>query len=129
MPVKKSFFQHIYNTCYNIHSKIPKVDVCATCFRLGIRITEAKDVGRDCSELEEELAEHQEKANMAYFHLKLAAEEKVWDPKEWTILCMDLQQTHTIPKTPIGTHYYHRKCNVYNFCISEVQTEKPLFFY
>ena len=56
--------------------------MCATCFRLGIRITEAKDDGRDCSQLMEELAEHQEKADMAYMHLKLATKQKIWDPKE-----------------------------------------------
>ena len=102
--------------------------MCAICHRLDIRISEANDVGRDCSEVIKELAEHKEKADVAYLHLKLATKKKIWDPTEWTLLCMDLQQTHLIPKTPVGTHYYARKLNVYNFCISEVQTQEPFFY-
>ena len=81
-PVKESYYTNIFNTCYNINSSTPKVDVCAICNRLGIRITEAKDVGRDCSQLINELTEHKEKASVAYTSLSMATEEQIWNPND-----------------------------------------------
>ena len=59
------------------------------------------------------------KAEDAYLHLKKANDETLWDPSEWVVLCMDLQQTFVIPRTSQGSHYYFSKANIYNFCISE----------
>ena len=38
---------------------------------------------------------------------------------------MDLQQAHVIPKTNIGSNYYHSKANMYNFCIADVREKIP----
>ena len=69
--------------------------------------------------------DHNEKAREAYDHLKQARDKNVWDPAEWFVICMDLQQAHTIPKTNVGVNFYHSKANMYNFCIADVRTEKP----
>ena len=127
-PVKESYYEKIFTTCYNIHSNLPKTDVCDNCNRLRNRIEEAQKAGRDYSDLQKELDEHLAMAAVAYENLKLSAEKTFLDPDKWHVICMDLQQTHCIPKTNIGSHYFLRKLNVYNFCISDIKTKTPYFY-
>ena len=78
--------------------------------------------------LQQEFDEHTAKADFAYFNLKMAKNTDIWKTDEWTTICIDLQQTHNVPKSPLGTLYYMRKLNVYNFCVYELQTKEPHFY-
>ena len=104
---------------------MPKTDVCDTCRGHRNDIEEARKAGRDYSNLQKKLDDHLAMANVAYENLKMSAEKTIWNPEEWHLICMDLQQKHSIPKTNIGPHYYLSKLNVHNFCISEVTTKIP----
>ena len=95
---------------------------------LGEKIKQLRDGGKDATEYEQELVQHKKKAVEAYEHLKNSEDKNIWDPSEWKVICMDLQQTFVIPKTSQGSHYYMSKVNVYNFCIFEQQTEKAYFY-
>ena len=127
-PVTESMFKNIYNNCYNLEIVSPRVDVCDTCMILEAEIKRCKDLQKDPSEFEEQYAAHKDKANIAYSHLKMAEDKEKWSDKDWLVICMDLQQTLTLPKVAAGTNYYLRKLNVYNFCIFE-QLTKDCFFY
>ena len=82
-------------------------------------IKRAQDEGKDYTELEEKLKLHMKRADIAYLEMAEAKDNNIWDPKQWTIICMDLQQTHMCPKTPIGAFFYMRKLNIYNVCICD----------
>ena len=124
-PVKCSYYLEIYNTKFNLEIKPPKIDTCDTCHKLEQSIIKGNAEGKDTNELQKECDNHKEKANEAYDHLRQARDKKVWNPKEWLVLCMDLQQAHVIPKTNIGSNYYHSKANMYNFCIADVREKIP----
>ena len=93
---------------------------------LGEKIKQLRDGGKDATEYEQELVQHKKKAVEAYEHLKNSEDKNIWDPSEWKVICMDLQQTFVIPKTSQGSHYYLSKVNVYIFCIFELQTKKKI---
>ena len=126
--VSLEYYRNIFTNCYNIESKKPKADTCDTCADIEKDIKNLKAAGKDYTSEENKLKEHREKADVAYDELKNAKLEDKWDPKEWLVLCMDLQQTHMIPKSSNGTHFYKRKLNVYNFCIVDVQRGVPNFY-
>ena len=78
--------------------------------------------------MEDQLLEHKKQADIAYLHLKSAKDQDLWNPNEWAVICIDLQKTFLLPKSSIGTHYYLRKLNMYNFCVCEILTETPSFY-
>ena len=41
-PVKESYYEKIFTTCYNIHSNLPKTDVCDNCNRFEIELKRLK---------------------------------------------------------------------------------------
>ena len=124
-PVRESYYLEIYNTKFNLEIKPPKVDTCNTCNQFKDAITNANAQGKDASEIQKEWDAHKEKAQEAYDHLRQARDKNVWDPDEWYVVCMDMQQAHVIPKTNVGVNFYHSKANIYNFCIADVRTDKP----
>ena len=126
--VKESFFRHIWNTCYNINTEPPKVDVCNLCNIFDNRIKEAVAANKSSDDIQQEKEAHQHKASTAYENLRMAKDTGLWSTDEWITICIDLQQTHTIPKSPVGPHYYLRKLNVYNFSVHELQTNEPHFY-
>lgn len=127
-PLKKSMYLYIFNNFYNLEIVSPKVDVCDVCTMLLEKLKQLRDKNKDTTDCEAELSQHKTKANVAYEHLKQAHDPKIWRPDEWLVICMDLQQTFVIPKTAQGSHYYLPKVNVYNFCIYELQSNKPFFY-
>ena len=104
-----------------IHSLNPRTDTCDTCAHYRASISDAKGKSKDCTQLEASFKQHTDKADVAYDQLKDATLIEKWDPMEWIIICMDLQQTMSCPKTSQGAAYYKRKLNVYNFSICDVQ--------
>ena len=126
--VKLGFFRHIWNTCYNINTEPPKVDVCNVCNIFENRIKEALAANKSCVDIQQEKQQHQDKASKAYENLRMAKDKGLWPIGEWITICIDLQQTHTIPKSPVGPHYYMRKLNVYNFSVHELQNNEPHFY-
>ena len=105
-PVKCSYYLEIYNTKFNLEIKPPKVDTCVTCNKFEQAIKDANAEGKDTSVTQKEWDAHKEKAQEAYHHLREARVKQVWNPKEWYVICMDMQQSHVIPKTNIGTNFY-----------------------
>ena len=63
--VTEAYYRDISNTCYNIESEKPKLDICDTCEILKQKIKDAKDAGEDCTALEKQLKDHQTKASVA----------------------------------------------------------------
>ena len=114
--------------CYNLSTKSPRVDKCDVCHNLHNEISQFKGAGRDATLLESQYNEYLQKADVAYQHLKDAKDNKIWISDEWIVICMDLQKTFLIPQTNYRSYYYYRKVNVYNFCITEVQTGRPHFY-
>ena len=126
--VKESYYLHLFNTQYNIETKKPRVDECLTCIKFNNDISVLKEQGKDATAMEDHLLEHKKQADIAYLHLKSAKDQDLWNPNEWAVICIDLQKTFLLPKSSIGTHYYLRKLNMYNFCVCEILTETPSFY-
>ena len=127
-PVSESYYRKLFNTCYNISSEAPKTDTCDFCEVMKEEIKKAKENNEDCTEKEEKLKEHKEKADVAYKLLASAKCGVTWDPTIWLVVCIDVQQTFMIPKTAHRSHFYERKLNVYNFCIVHLQESTPYFY-
>ena len=103
--VKMEYFRKIWNTQYNINIECPKVDICPVCYSLKQEIEQLKSVMKNCEDIANRLLEHKSMAQAAYDNLKMAKKTEIWAPGEWVTLCVDLQQTHNIPKTPVGPHF------------------------
>ena len=80
--VKLDYFRMIWNTCYNINSESPKVDVCTVCHIFKNRFSEALAANKECRDIQQDFEEHKNKATKAYGNLGMAKDTEIWPVDE-----------------------------------------------
>lgn len=102
--VKLSMYRHIFNTNFNLTFHKPKKDVCERCSRYYLR---KKENNLDEKEEEEMMQHMAEKTAMRT--------EKDQDKKSGVpVLCFDLENVITCPRSYVGNHFYLPKLSMYN---------------
>ena len=129
--VKAYKYFEIFNKHYNISIMSPKIDICGTCEKLKQDIAIAKRNNDHDLEvkLQQKLDTHENSAKLAYLTMSQMKDKNYWKPEEWLCICIDLQQTHMLPKTNWNANWYKRKCSMYNFCIADLQQNEEPYFY
>ena len=129
--VKSYKYYEIFNKHYNISIMNPKIDICGKCEKLKQDIAIAKRNNDQDLEvkLKQQLDTHEESAKLAYLTMSQMKDKNYWKPEEWLCICIDLQQTHMLPKTNWNANWYKRKCSMYNFCIADLQQNEEPYFY
>ncbi|KAF2901125.1 hypothetical protein ILUMI_05061 [Ignelater luminosus] len=74
-PVKKSYFRHMFNTCYNLGFGNLRTDVCSTCLQLSEKLKRCKDESLKPTPITKRNV-HKMRAKV-YFRLLSKAEEEV----------------------------------------------------
>ncbi|KAK6182763.1 hypothetical protein SNE40_010374 [Patella caerulea] len=116
-PVKESMYRYIFNTEFNLGFHNPSKDVCDTCSKYQL-----KKEGNVLSE-SDELQQIQHLKRKQQARTTKETDKMVIDGSHITAV-FDLQQVLTAPKLNVGSAYYLRKLNVYNFTILELQTHQ-----
>nr|CAH7763101.1 unnamed protein product [Callosobruchus chinensis] len=119
LKVKKSFFYTIFRNNFNIGFGSPASDVCSFCFRKKKELTYSE--GSNKISIMTELRVHKLRAKQ----FNLLMKEEVQHSQ---VFCFDLQQVQDLPKLPIGDAYYLRQLSFYNFCVTDYETQKPIFY-
>ncbi|KAG8193225.1 hypothetical protein JTE90_005572 [Oedothorax gibbosus] len=120
LKVSKTMFRKIFCGEFNIGFKSPASDICGYCAMIDNKI---KTAGvNEKATLFTEKRIHRIKAKAFYDIIRETHENEV-------TLCFDMQQVQPLPRTPIQQAFYKRQLSVYNVCITDVTTTKPVFFY
>lgn len=112
-------FYKMFHGEFNIGFPTPS-DVCSTCTLLMNKIKYEKDPTKKV-ELMTQKRIHKLRANAFYEIMKTSVPDSV-------ALCFELQQVLPLPRTPIGECFYGRQISVYNFCIFNIDNNKPYFY-
>lgn len=92
--VSQRFYHDVFTRYYNIVFKPPKTDVCATCEKTEVLITNGRRDGTDVSALREQLRQHKEEAQVPRRLLQEAEATPIAaDDDEVRVIAKDLQQT------------------------------------
>ncbi|ESP01684.1 hypothetical protein LOTGIDRAFT_176440 [Lottia gigantea] len=111
--VTESMYRYIFNTEFNLGFHVPSKDLCDTCTKFDMK----KESGTFDASDEAELINHLRRKEQA--RTAKSVDKFVGD----TITAVfDLQQVMVAPKLSVGSAYYLRKLNVYNFTVLELQT-------
>lgn len=113
-------FYKMFHGEFNIGFSTPASDVCSTCTLLMNKIKSEKDPTKKV-ELMTQKRIHKLRANAFYEIMKTSVPDSV-------TLCFDLQQVLPLPCTPIGECFYARQVSLYNFCIFDLDHNKPFFY-
>ena len=104
LPAKECMYRSIFNTKFNIEFQKPKKDLCDTCYQFCI--------------IENANVEQIQKYNK---HIASKNETKIERDKDRklksptkTIVCIDLQNVLSLPKSNVGDFFYKRKLSCYN---------------
>lgn len=115
-PVKESFYRNIFCNEFNLDFHIPKSDRCGHCEKF--LVAEKNEV------ITKEMIAEKE------IHCKLKSqmrEQKLADKESGVpILCFDLQNVLTCPRSEIGPMFYHSKLNIYNLT-AQLSTTKKIY--
>lgn len=118
--VKKTFFCNIFATKFNIGFGTPATDVCSFCYQLKNNLKNAV-TNEEKNSLMMKHRIHTLSAKQFHIIMK----EK---PEKCTSFCFDLQQVQVLPKLPIQEAFYATQIALYNFCITDVETKRPIFY-
>ncbi|XP_031329351.1 uncharacterized protein LOC116160305 [Photinus pyralis] len=103
-PVKLSMYRHIFSTNFNYSFHKPKKDVCETCSTYYFKKKENRLNDIEGEAMERHIAEKQ-----------AMRREKDNDKKSNVpILCFDLENVITCPRSFVGNHFYLQKLTMYN---------------
>lgn len=118
LPVKASYFRHIFNTKYNLGFGSPRTDVCSTCLQLTEKIKTCpnKDVKAN---LIVQKRVHTLRSKAFYNLLK----ERVEGVE---IFSFDCQKNQVLPKIPDQQTYYSRQFYIYNFTVVKGTSKSSL---
>lgn len=111
-PVKLAIYRNIFNSEFNLRFHIPSKDRCDVCEMYKL-------IQHHTEETEEEHAQHLRRKEDA----RQMKEADKQNASSMTIT-MDLQQTIVCPKLSVGSAYYLRKLNIYNFTIFELSSSQ-----
>lgn len=103
-PVKLSMYRHIFCTNFNYSFHKPKKDVCETCSTYYLKKKENRLSDSEGEDMERHIAEKE-----------AMRKEKENDKKsDIPVLCFDLENVITCPRSFIGKYFYLQKLTMYN---------------
>lgn len=120
LQVKKTFFNNIFATKFNIGFGTPATDVCSFCYQIKNQLKTAESE-EEKSHINMKFKLHRTSAKQ--FHIMM--NEK---PKSCISFCFDLQQVQVLPKVPIQEAFYSTQLALYNFCVTDLETLNPVFY-
>jgi len=103
-PVSLNAYRHVFNTCFNLEFHIPKTDRCDQCeaYKNNPNKTqEATEIHRLHVERKQSTKEERD------------ADRNCLDAEQ-AVLCTDLENVITLPRSNVSSMLYKRKLNVYN---------------
>ena len=119
--VKEWLYRKIFNEEYNIGFGYPRSDTCEKCDMLKVGSDNAT-TEEERSEIQVELADHQEKAAHGYSSLRADSQRSKTDPCT-AVITFDLQQNLPVPTLTHGPMFYLRQLWVYNLGIHNCTNE------
>lgn len=116
-PVKSSMYRRIFCTEFNLDFHKPKSDRCGICEKYQVANKEGIF-----------LRENEVISYESHIRAKEKMRERKKEDKdsEIPILCFDLQNVITCPKSEVGPTFYHSKLNVYNLT-AHLSTNKMVY--
>ena len=116
VPVAEHIYRNIFNNDFNLAFHIPSKDQCDTCRMYKLKI----QTGTGDPEDKQKYVQHLNRKETARVH-----KEKDKVPVEGRkTASFDLQQVFMCPKLNLGSAYYLRKLNIYNFTIYEMDSKE-----
>ena len=117
LKVKEWFYCKIFNEEFNIGFGYPHSDTCEKCDLLKLAVDNAQTES-ERSELQAELAVHQEKAAQGYQALRSDSGNSKSDHTS-CVITFDLQQNLLVPTLTHEAMFYLRQLWIYNFGIHD----------
>lgn len=103
-PVRMSMYRRIFSTNFNYGFHKPKKDVCENCFNYHLKKKENRLNDAERKEMSKHIAEKE-----------AMRKEKDSDKISGTpVLCFDLENVITCPRSFVGNHFYFPKLTMYN---------------
>ena len=103
-PAKESMYRYIFNHEFNIEFQKPKKDLCDTCY-----------------EYRNTVNPNEEQSYLFNEHVTSKKETKIERDKDrqliepnTSIVCIDLENVLSLPKSNVGNFFYKRKLSCYN---------------
>lgn len=127
IPVKESFYRHVFNTKFNLSFHKPSKDTCKTCDVYKIRLSDPTLSDGDRNKIETDHELHLRKAERARESMKADKELAMNDPDIY-VICIDLQKALPFPILSVSDAYYKRNMYVYNCGVHVLATEKGFFY-
>ena len=115
VPVKESFYRHVFNTQFDLKFHQPRSDTCKTCEELKLNIQTADDEDEK-EQLKRARDLHHRRADAARKAMESDA-KTAGDNERVYCLSFDLQQTLDTPKLPVGEAYYSRQLSTFNLAV------------
>lgn len=106
---KKTFFQKIFTTQYNIGFGTPTTDACSKCIEIKAKIKQQTNTS-DKNKLISEIAFHKMRYKAFYRKLQEKREDLL-------TLSFDCQKNLVLPKVQDQIAYYSRQIYIYNFSV------------
>ena len=130
MVVSPRFYRTVFTTQYNIVFTPPKTDLCSECEKYKAKINANKELDKDTSKLEADLATHEEASRVPQEMLSKAECEsrEIGPDSDTRTIAIDLQQTLPCPRLRVSVAYYKRKVWLYNFCVYDLNKAKANMF-
>ena len=115
VPCKRSLYEHVFRSEYNISFHSPKKDQCEYCTKYANSTTEQK------AEMQQQYDNHQRNKVRAR---EAKDAEKARAEQDATVVTAvyDLEQVLQCPALEVSVMYYKRKLSVYNFTVYELAT-------
>ena len=103
-PAKESMYRNIFNHEFNIEFKKPKKDLCDTCYKYRQTINPTDD---DTHSYNKHINSKNETKCERY------KDRKNLEPNT-AVVCIDLENVLSLPKSNVGNFFYKRKLSGYN---------------
>lgn len=114
----KSFYEHIFNTEFNIGFHKPKSDVCEKCTQL-----KAFEEGKHQLSQEEVEIFKKHCNEKKYTKLERDRDRNQAEDPTVGVICFDLENVISLPKSNVGLVFYKRKFSVYNMTAQAAYTD------
>nr|XP_047133397.1 uncharacterized protein LOC124811571 [Hydra vulgaris] len=103
-PVKKHLYRFIFDHHFNIEFQKPKTDLCDTCY-------EYRNLVNPTEEQTQKFTKHIISKNET--KAERDKDRKIID-KNVAVVCIDLENVISLPKSNVGAFFYKRKLSAYN---------------
>lgn len=118
--LKKSLYEKVFRTEFNLHFYIPKKDTSKTCDEFQVKLVAEKDIEK-CLQIRQELDTHTNLARKAREILNMHKQASLSPQCAEVLITFDLERTLPLPHLNTGEVYYLRQLNMLNFGIHAYQ--------